>query len=319
MLNIFRPSAAQPRQATAARLPADARGWCDEAGACEETGDWTRAVVCYRRALQLAPFAADIRQRFEDAVEQQILALERGPAKVRRVASAGEAKNNLFKVEEDVDADFELPDPPKKRSVRPLTDAPPQDEQRAPLRKPRNRNVVWIASACFAVLLTSAGRGTSSIIRGFFGNGGAPLLAEAKLPKALTERIARADKLITEEKTDEAAMLLLAAQSEFPANEADINRVLSAHFPHGGHEPVAREELRQGRDVVQSSSPVRSKRRAELDRPRTGAARAGPHDEWRQVRQQEEGSTHARTDLVRKSAGIVAVGHERLPRDRTGP
>ena len=174
MLNIFRPSAAQPRQTSAARLPADARGWCDEAGACEETGDWTRAVVCYRRALQLAPFAADIRQRFEDAVEQQILALERGPAKVRRVASAGETKNNLFKVEEDADADFELPDPPQKRSVRALTDAPSADDQRAPLRKPaRKRNVVWIASACFAVLLTSAGllaaAGTSSIIRGFFG------------------------------------------------------------------------------------------------------------------------------------------------------
>jgi tetratricopeptide (TPR) repeat protein len=186
--------------------------------------------------------------------------------------------------------------------VRALTDAPPQDEQRAPLRKPRNRNVVWIASACFAVLLTSAGlfaaAGTSSIIRGFFGNGGAPLLAEAKLPKALTERIARADKLITEEKTDEAATLLLAAQSEFPANEADINRVLSRTFRTAGTSQLRAKNFDKAATSFEKASKFDPSDALNwIDRGRALREQARTMNGAKSANKKKEALTHAQTSF----------------------
>ena len=72
-MSVFRRLLNLPEEAPARKkLPADAAGWCAEAQVAEELGDWSRAVVCYRRALERAPYATDVREKFEMAVENQI-------------------------------------------------------------------------------------------------------------------------------------------------------------------------------------------------------------------------------------------------------
>jgi len=52
--------------------PKSAHDWVLKAEEAEDKDDWSRAIVCYRKALSQAPFSRELRARFEDAIQEQL-------------------------------------------------------------------------------------------------------------------------------------------------------------------------------------------------------------------------------------------------------
>ncbi|MCC6547023.1 tetratricopeptide repeat protein [Candidatus Sumerlaeota bacterium] len=270
-MTLFHQTVANHPDAAPQRVPTDAKGWCEQASVCEESGDWTRAVVCYRRAIQLAPFSADLREKLEDAIEQQILEATRGGSKVRRVATGVAAAaaaprklarpvppsvrkasaNTLFKVEEEEsrsddeietfdefdDEDDELLLPRGIGSQRTQTKAATSPRRHTTFNgRPRSQRIIRIGAVLLAVSLTSAGllaaAGTSQMIRGMFSGGSAVL--EDKVPAEVREIINEANGLVDKSQVVDAIKLIESGKLKYPRNTVELNRVLAGIYRRQG-------------------------------------------------------------------------------------
>ena len=269
-MTLFHQTVANHPDTPQPRVPTDAKGWCEQASVCEESGDWTRAVVCYRRAVQLAPFSAEIRERFEDAIEQQILAVTKGASKVRRVATEPPAArtrvaarqapppvrkasaNNLFKVEDDHEGEDEILDEhddidEDDELLRPRGIGATKKSASAASRhssfngKPRYQRALRVGVIILAVTLTSAGLvaavGTSQMIKGMF-TGGAAVLPEGKVSAEIREVMNDANDLIDKGQYGEAVTLIESARQQHPRNVVELNGLMARVHRQQGNDAV---------------------------------------------------------------------------------
>lgn len=192
------------------KAPRDVDGWCDEAEQAEESGEWSRAVVCYRRALQLAPFNREIKELFAEAVAEQIRSSERAKGRVRRAP----VRLSIPRIEDTPEATEEpLPPPPTRRRARRRGQGRPLAELLRPLAFSGAIGLVALLVVGVGALGVSASVG---FVRGLFGEASLPSATVTRqLPPAVTDVIVAANELVVEGRPDEAAGMLRDAQASF--------------------------------------------------------------------------------------------------------
>lgn len=227
-MNLFRQRASSTSNSSSAKVPEDAIGWCQEASTFEELGDWTRAVVCYRRALQLAPFSGEIRGRFEEAIEQQINALEVSQATVRRIANPNSNErrsDNIFRV------DTEELEGTNDRPVSRIA-GPKRSKTRSANLVFGSRKGAWLGGVVLALVLTSAGLlaavSSTGLIRDFLSP--SVTVPPPGLPPQLELKLTEVNGALLGGNTESAIKVLLEARKDFPQQEAELNRLLSQAY-----------------------------------------------------------------------------------------
>ena len=187
---------------------AEARKWEQEARTACETSDWARAIVCYRRALQLAPFASELREAFENALEQQIrekLRREKaGKAPAKRAAAVAEP-------DEDED-DFASAKPARSVRTRPTRD------EGWGFTLPRQKTM--LAAACLAAVLTMGGFFATAMATGWLRDKiettGSSEVAAPAVPAALQAKLDMAATQLKAGRRDEAIKTYRDAAKAFP-------------------------------------------------------------------------------------------------------
>ncbi|MBI1290484.1 tetratricopeptide repeat protein [bacterium] len=128
-------------------IPRKAQEWCVEAEKAAAVADWTRAVVCYRRALEMAPFCQAIRDDFEWALEQQVEAMP--PVRAKRNPTPATVEVVAVEPEEEDEA------PSRRAAPQPRAKSLP----RAPKRRAGFPSRTLAIAACLAIAVTIAGIG----------------------------------------------------------------------------------------------------------------------------------------------------------------
>ncbi len=221
------------------KTPRDAAGWCEEALLAGEKEDWSRAVVCYRRALQLAPFCGNARKGLEIALEEQILAtlsqkelraLMDKPGAVTRDdlvnsyldRELGEGWDSDEKVSDNWEEYIEDEDEAEEEEKSFLGKITLPDRIRAP-RAPGFLNTInWrpIIAVGGALMITGTLFITATAISGSMGNifssERLPSITQDKLPADLVTKLQEADMLLKSDDHEEALDILRDSYEEFP-------------------------------------------------------------------------------------------------------
>lgn len=205
----------------------EARKWEDEARAAREAGDWGRTIVCYRKALQLAPFASDLRDAFEHALEQQIR------EKLRREKAGKASARNAAAVLDDDDED----DAPAKAPARTARRAPKDEGWGFSL--PRQKTM--LAAACLAAVLTMGGLFATAMTAGWLrdriATSDSSELAEAApapVAPALQSKLDNAAAQLKAGRRDDAIKTFRDAAKAFPEGTDAVNPLLSEALAESG-------------------------------------------------------------------------------------
>ena len=209
VLTSMTPSADDPRRSP----PKKAQDWRVEAEKAAAAGDWSRAVVCYRRAMELAPFCNVARAEFEWALEQQV---DSSPRRARRPQPA----SVVPVADEEAPAPAAAPQPRRK----------PVAGTRRAAAKPRVPVQSLAIAATLALVLTVGGLWAAVHVAGAIGYAGfAPrdpdltALAEEKAPPAeLTAALGEANKLLAAGQTKRSIEKLRTALKDHPDFEDRI-------------------------------------------------------------------------------------------------
>lgn len=225
-------------------IPRDAAGWILEAEEAEGREDYARAVVCYRRALEHAPFSRDIRDMFEEAVERQSHAVltKRAskkkekpadqPLQERGESTPSAGKKGLATLFHE---DFGAEESKAVAAGKTLTSKEADTRQmrpRAPraMGERRRRQVTLMAAACAAILLTAGSLAIAAAatrwIGGIFSNDPLPVVVETKLPEALLADMQKAEELLTRGKAADAAAILRTARTAHPQHTDEVGDAL---------------------------------------------------------------------------------------------
>lgn len=223
-MNLFRNRTAPaetPPPKKRKKVPQDALEWCREAEKAEEEGDWSRAVVCYRRALQLAPFCTEIREAFENALEQQIM-----EALPQILAKGDKAFGPLFAMQTGAKRDSEPSAVKIPAARRSSTTHARHTTPGGYLRK-----LAFPLTLGAAALVTGAGlyaaASAATFIGRFFGNESLPAISESRMPTELMERLSAANEMLTAEDAEKAVAALRSAKKDFPSHAAQIDPALA--------------------------------------------------------------------------------------------
>lgn len=229
--------------------PRTAVEWCQEGATAEEGGDWARAVVCYRRALEIAPFCSQTRNAFEWAIEQQIESKMKrrrpaAPAAPLAAVPTEREKKRAFgsfeRDEEDSSDEVEAPRPmffdeqeapvARKPKAVPSARMSRAEEARRPRAKSGRRLILPLA-VFISVLVTTTGllmaATTSNFLRGVLFSDKLPTVETVKLPDALVARLTDAGSLLEKGEPKRAVDRLQEALKEFPEQEAMLNPELA--------------------------------------------------------------------------------------------
>jgi Tfp pilus assembly protein PilF len=222
-------------------LPKKSQDWCLEAEKAASIGDWTRAVVCYRRALELAPFCSGVRRDFEWSLEQQVESA--APAKSRRAARpAPVVPVPVEELIEELEAAESAPPvvPKKTRKVTRRRGSP------SPLMRYRMAAIACLA----AILITGVGLAVASGVGAMVGRALGPTLQASVLetpaleapPSGLTSIMLEAESLLRAGDSAKAAARLRSAIKEHPDFAPRLGPALA-----GALRVQATAETRQGR------------------------------------------------------------------------
>jgi tetratricopeptide (TPR) repeat protein len=241
----------------------EARKWAQEAAAAEEADDWARAVVCYRRAIEKAPFCTEYRVLFEDALEEQILAQLGKRSRKSSPAAISRASREMLDDEQKVD-DFE--EEPEEKVAAPPRRQAPAAKVVTPKRVPRRsissgRRMRWAAAASIALLLTTGGlfaaSAASGLVKSIFGSDQLPSIVEASVPAPLQAELAKADELLRAQKPDQAADILRDAARMYPEHEKKViqptlayaTRLMALEQQRGGDYAKAADNFRKAAEL----------------------------------------------------------------------
>ncbi len=242
------------------RVPQDAEEWCAEGLKAEENSDWTRAIVCYRRAMAAAPFCTRARQLLEEAVEQQILENGIPQREMRRtyrlLASIDEGDEaaeperaiglaDLYALAEqgsalEEDEDEEASETAGKAAglLRPEKKALPRPRVAlhsfSKSRRWRTAAAVTLAVGITGGMLFGVAAATSYVRSVMTQQSLSSLTAsEPDLPPEVESKTAEATRLIQEGEPQQAAELLRDAVDQYPEHsdtlEAALVQALRAH------------------------------------------------------------------------------------------
>ncbi len=203
--------------------PKDAESWCREAEAAEEAGEWSRAVVCYRRALRLAPFNRTIMACFAEAVEEQIRTVEHSAGRVRRLP----LRSGTSSVQE-------TPDPEELPAKTPRLPARrPSARGRAPGAAASLLRPLAFTGALGAVALLVVGMGALGVsaatgfVKGLFGEPDVTAAVVRQLPQEITSVVVEANELVVAGETSAAAEMLREARVRFSAHRDVLDPALA--------------------------------------------------------------------------------------------
>jgi len=224
MIKPFRSTAETPKTPRKPRIPQDAEGWCREAAAAQDQGDWTRAVVCYRRALQQAPLCSEIRTAFEYAIEQQIYDAQPDLANASAPPIRAPQREELEPEDED---DFEPPAraTAPKRGPAPIVMHRPRAGGGFPARR-----MAMAAALVGGMVLTAGGLyGAVAAVTWIKGamSSSLPTIAEVKLPEDLNKSLVRANAELASGNPADATKTLQVALNSFPDYEKQIAPALA--------------------------------------------------------------------------------------------
>lgn len=264
----------KPTRSSSGRAPRSVADWWEAADLAEESGDYSRAIVCYRRALEIAPFNRDLRRAFCEVLNAQYIA-ENGGDKRSLLA-------NLFKASpaRNVDAEEDDFDAPEDGAWE---DRPSFGEVLADLM-PNSRTVFVGASAMLAVSLTVVGifaaGALSSAVGGIFNSDKLPSLVQPSLPAELESVLAEANTLAFDEQAEEAVEKLRDAKIAFPEHEKEINAALVTALRSYGSEQSRERRYIAAADAFREASQLAPERainwidlgRALRDEARIGSA-----------------------------------------------
>ncbi len=206
------------------KAPQTVDEWRAEAARAEQKDDWSRAVVCYRRALQLAPFSGELRQEFELALVEQIaMASPDLAVDPEAVILENAEPRGLDDEFEDVEEDWEVESAPRSKSKAARRPArsyePPMILSAA--------GIVKMAAVGLAIVVTGGGIlltvAATSWVGGLFKDESLPTVEVASLPEELTNKIQEANRLLAEGNSSKAADLLRDAAQDFPSHQESIN------------------------------------------------------------------------------------------------
>ena len=214
------------------KTPRDAESWCREAETAEEAGEWSRAVVCYRRALQLAPFNRTIKECFAEAVEEQIRAVEQSAGRVRRMPLRPEAAAAREQAEpEDIP---EEPLPPRRRRAAAYSPARKgSSEAWSPGLGARLLRPLVFTGALGAVALMVVGAGAIGVsaatgfVKGLFAEPDVTSAVVRQIPEEITTVIVEANELVAAGSTAEAAEMLREAREQHAGHLDVLNPALA--------------------------------------------------------------------------------------------
>lgn len=241
-MKLFAGKTSRPAPPRRPRVPQTPAEWCEEGALAEEHGDWSRAVVCYRRALQQAPFNQRIRLAFEEALEGQILAAGEDLAPRETFARAGVSSRRPTRDEIDVEESFrtifdEFPDEdgeeeePEIRTPAGRITMPPR--RRPPVWSPPSpprwvRMPVALSLGIFIALLGLGAAGVAaSALSGVFRPGDLAEIGTDEVPTALVEKLTDANRALADGEHDDAVEILREAKEEFPGFGEEIAPTLS--------------------------------------------------------------------------------------------
>lgn len=227
-MNLFRThnsTAESPLPKKRKKVPQDALEWCQEAEKAEDGGDWSRAVVCYRRALQLAPFCTEIREAFENALDQQIMESIHKHLPKDDVLFAP-----LFGLTPAGDEDDEEKAKPAAKKAAPAPPRRATTRRNDPPRFTLRRLAMPMVFGA-AMLLTGAGlyaaASAATFIGKLFGNESLPTISEPQMPAELLGRLSAANEMLTAEDAEKAVAALRDAKEDFPTYGEQIDPALA--------------------------------------------------------------------------------------------
>ncbi|CAN5211880.1 hypothetical protein BH09SUM1_BH09SUM1_08060 [soil metagenome] len=189
------------------RLPQDAEGWALEAESALELDDHARAVVCYRRALELAPFCTMTRDAFEAACEDQAGGRTRGPGSgASNGAHFGRGQRGLRPSSSEGIS---------RRAVK------PGRSKRG--NAPEGFSRPMVAGACAALFVTMAAlvtaASTTNMLSGFFGSSSP---SSESVSSAVAGEISAAEVFLVKGNATAAADRLRKALKANPKNAEAI-------------------------------------------------------------------------------------------------
>lgn len=186
----------------------EAQRWRSEGRRAAKRGEWSRAVVCFRRAASFAPFSHTIREEFADALEGQILSRSESPV-------------DELGIEEAYD---EPKTAPKSRRPPRLAAAAWSIDPASLVR--RALPVTGAIAATLVFLFAAAA--ASEMIGGFLSPAKLPQVEQAEAPAALRDGLRAAADEMLDRKPEDAADRLEELAREFPEYaDSEIRPVLA--------------------------------------------------------------------------------------------
>jgi tetratricopeptide (TPR) repeat protein len=249
------------------RVPQDPESWREEAFAAEQRGNWTRAVVCYRRALSLAPFAFQTRALMEEALDLQILAeQEKLPNKVIGTAAnlrileveqrSGDNPDHGVAQQEGFWQDDQGVESPSRRKT-----VTAEELWHRRQRKQWFSKIAFLgAGGLAAVTITAVGLYGAVLVvtslGSIFSSEELPQIVqvEESLPDALTITMRAASQLIISGKPEQASQKLLTAKDEFPQFEEVLSPALAQAFRSEGNQLMRKGRFEQAANVFKKAS-----------------------------------------------------------------
>lgn len=194
-----------------------------------ERGDANRAVAAFRMALGAAPFSRDLKDLFEEALYEQVLAAEEGraPKQAHSPRRAGKpAAMDVIGIEEEEEEVEAAPPPPrrKKRQSRPRASRltiPPA--WRPVLGGLRLGVIGLLALALTGGALYGINRSLIWVGGVFSVEAALPELATVTLPDEIQAMTDRATALLREGKPEEAVKVLRAGMEEHPVHAGSLS------------------------------------------------------------------------------------------------
>lgn len=263
-LLTLRQKPAKPEKRSS--VPQTAPEWIEEARLAEEEEQWTRAIVCYRRALALAPFCLQSRRALELALEQQILA--EGITVEQLIQKANDLESEDAGIEDALDEDFfdeeeaemeAIPPPKKPRRRAPRSKAPDNITLPRSIALPSVRRFSLAAAAVLALVLTSALLfgvvSATGYVRSLLADRSFAALTETEeLPQPLLDLMAESSQLISAGKAREAADKLRASATEFPEHEELIQTSLVQALRAEGNDALRSRDYQKAADAFQEAA-----------------------------------------------------------------
>ncbi len=264
-------------RSTSSRTPRTVAEWWEAANDAENDEDFPRAIVCYRRALEMAPFCRELRNDFSQVLDAQYVAEHGGERKgllgiLFKSAPATESrgrKGSTREEEFDPADDESWEDRPSFLEV--VTDL-----------MPNSRTLAVGASGVFAVALTVAGifaaGAFSNMVGGIFTSNSLPELIQPSLPNELESVLADANALAYDGDAKRAVEKLRDVKIQYPDYSDEIDGALVTALRSVGSEESRDRNYMKAADAFREAAeldPSRAINWIDLGRSLRDEARIG--------------------------------------------